>query len=92
MMHRLECDASETCGCDCPCHARCRHLMTYAKMPCWRRPGHSGEHRTQESVEYDRQRPRRRLSAWRRVVCDHPLAARATDGRRTWCWACRVAA
>jgi hypothetical protein len=86
MMHRLECDASETCGCECRCHVRCRYPMPLAKMPCWRLAGHGGEHRSRAALAAAVVRHRRR------VTCDHPLAARATDGRRTWCWACRVAA
>ena len=34
----------------------------------------------------------RKTTAASRQPCrrGHPLAARATDGRRTWCWACAV--
>ena len=60
--HRLECDGSDDCGCECVCHRRCGAVMRNAKERCGRRRGHRTEHRTRAAVEYGNELARRRLA------------------------------
>lgn len=56
MMHRLECDGTDGCDCECWCHARCGAQMPNAAQPCYRRRNHKSEHRSRYAIENARKR------------------------------------